>query len=317
VNLLERLRRLHPLRIAVAVPLVIFAVVMLGFIVRGWHSADVPDLHAPADVASGPPETAPTSVPDLVAVQLQPVDGTTTQPAPRATGAAHLSGGVSAPDGIVPGAVVRAERVLDDGDLQRFDVVAGADGHWDLPNVPGGRYRVRAFLPPSLAQTDAEVLFIGDAEQRTVDLTVDRFDSVALAGSVAPDPPVAGSPVNLVVQVVVREVDKDGFVRSTPTPGYIVSITNPGSWTLRGSGQVLTGPDGQATFELQCRAAGANQVQVVARTADPAKPPVEQSLGMPDCVEPAAPATTAPTAPPPTTVPGGPTTTQPTTTTTK
>ncbi|MEY2403566.1 MAG: hypothetical protein QOD38_1117, partial [Acidimicrobiaceae bacterium] len=148
------------LRLVVGVPAALLALVFLTFLVRGWRSADVPNLHAPPGSASGAPsDTTPTTGQNLAAVQLAAVDGTTTRPAPRTTGTAHLSGGVNAPDGFVPGAMVRAERALDNGDLQRFDVIAGPDGHWDLPNIPGGRYRVRAFLPPQLAQTEAEVFF--------------------------------------------------------------------------------------------------------------------------------------------------------------
>jgi hypothetical protein len=217
---------------------------------------------------------------------------------------------VNAPEGPVPGATVRAERALDDGDLQRFDVVAGPDGHWDLPNVPGGRYRVRAFLPPQLAQTKAEVFFVTEGEQRNVDLTVERFDALSLAVSVAPDPPLTGQRVNVVVLAAVRQVDADGIVRATPTPGILVSIVNSGTWAFRTPNQSNTGADGQVTFELECRSAGPNQLQLVARTADPTKPPVQQTAAMPDCVDPvASPPTTATPGSPPTTPPASSTTT--------
>ena len=305
------------LRLVVGVPAAVMLLVFLSFLVRGWRSADVPNLHAPPGSASGAPsDTTPTTGPDLAAVQLAAVDGTTTRPAPRTSGTAHLSGGVNAPDGFVPGATVRAERALDNGDLQRFDAIAGPDGHWDLPNIPGGRYRVRAFLPPVLAQTQAEVFFMTDGEQRTVDLTVERFDSVSLAVGVAPDPPLAGQPVNVVVQVSVRVVDADGVVHATPTPGIIVSIANPGSWTLRSPGQSNTGADGQVTFELVCRSAGANQLQLVARTAEPGRPPVQQTVAVPDCVDPAATTTAPPGSAPPPSSEGTTTSTPPATTST-
>jgi hypothetical protein len=98
-------------------------------------------------------------------------------------------------------------------------------------------------------------------------------------------------------------VDADGVVHATPTPGIIVSFVNPGSWTLRGPGQSNTGADGQVTFEMVCRSAGPNQLQIVARTADPAKPPVQQTVAVPDCVEPAAAPTTAPPGSSPTSSP--------------
>jgi hypothetical protein len=311
-----RAHRLNARQLGVLIPLALAVLLFSSFLVRGWRSADVPNLHAPGGSASsGPPSGATsTTTANLADVQLQAVGGTTTRPQPRTTGTAHLSGGVNAPDGFVPGAMVRVERALDGGDLQHFDVVAGPDGHWDLPNVPGGRFRIRAFLPPSLAQTEAQVFFLTEGEERTVDLTVERFDTAALAVGVAPDPPLVGQPVNLVVQVAVRTVGPDGVVRSTPTSGFVVTLANPGSWTLRGTGQAATSAAGQVTFELHCRTAGPNQVQLVARGPDASKPPLQETVAVPDCVDPSATTTTTPAGAPSTSASTS--TTAPATTTT-
>lgn len=295
---MRRLSRPTARQLLVIVPTALPVLLLASFVVRGWHSADVPDYHAPDGAAldSGVDPTA-TAVASLAAVKLPSVDGSTTLPPPITTGTAHLSGTANAPDGFVPGATVRVERVLDRGDIQRLDVVTGADGRWDLPNIPGGRYRVRAFLAPALAQTDAQVFFLTDGEQRSLDLGLERFDTFAIGAGVAPDPPQLNQPVNLAIQVSVRQVDVDGVVHSTPTPGFTVSLAATGSWSLRGPAQAVTDGSGQATFELLCRAAGPNEVQVVTRGADPTKAPQQQTVPVPECIDPAA-TTTVPSSEP-------------------
>ena len=51
--------------------------------------------------------------------------------------------------------------------------------------MPGGRYRVRAFLAPVYAQTSAEVRFLTDGEEHTFDLR----SRTSAASSCAPTSP--------------------------------------------------------------------------------------------------------------------------------
>ena len=73
------------------------------------------------------------------------------------------------------------------------------------PTSPGGRYRVpRAFLPPTLAQTDPEVFFLADGELRGLDLSVESFSGLTVTESTAPDPPLLNNPATFVVRVANR-----------------------------------------------------------------------------------------------------------------
>lgn len=174
--------------------------------------------------------TTPTSVVDLTGVVLPAVGGATTTSIVE-VGSAALIGTVRGPAGPVEGATVRIERLVGGGEV-RHDVSTGPDGAWELRDVPGGRYRVRAFLPPLLAQTTAEVRFLEDAGEHSFDLVLEQQAGLLAKGGVAPAQPTPGAPVNLVVLVVQRSVDADGVVRSAPVSGVQVELVGLGRWVL-------------------------------------------------------------------------------------
>lgn len=220
------------------------------------------DISAIPDVPSTSSTVAPvTSVIDYSSMTLPPVDGSTTTVIQPIGGSARLSGTVAGPSGLVPGATIRVERLVLDQAL-RTDVVAGPDGGWNLPGVAGGRYRVRAFLPPTMAQTEPEVFFLRGDEERTLDLTMRTFDGLGLEAAVAPDQPVVGDAVNVVVQLANRTVDAEGVARAEPLPGVYLAVVATGTWELQSQSPAFTDNAGRAVFELVCRQAGSNQLQV-------------------------------------------------------
>ena len=196
---------------------------------------------------------------------------------------------------------MRVEHLVDDH--PPIDVLTGADGRWDLPNIAGGRYRVRSFLAPTLAQTEPEIFFILDGEQRSLDLTVESFAQLALAAAVAPDPPQLNQPVTFVVRVARKTVDPSGVVQSQPVPGAAVALTNAPGWQARGSASTVADGNGDAVFTLECRSAGAAQLQVSVRPTL-SEPPQVATLEVSPCADPTATTTTTATAssgaPPPT-----------------
>ncbi|HEV3225340.1 MAG TPA: carboxypeptidase-like regulatory domain-containing protein [Acidimicrobiales bacterium] len=291
-----RIRKLTT-AIATAVPIV----VLLGFVVRGCSTAHVPIAHPPPGVTL-PPTTVATAS-DLTGVSLPGVDGTTTLVVPRATGTAHLSGSVVGPQGPVPGAVVRVEHLVD-GRPPPTDVASDAAGHWDLPNIAGGRYRVRAFLAPTLSQTQPQVFFLSDGEQRNVDLTLDSFSDIVLSVAIAPDPPQLGQQANLVVRVARHTVDASGVVQTAPVANAAVAVTGAQGWSVVGSASAATNASGDATFGLQCTTAGAHQVQLAVRPL-PTDQPQPSTQEVSACVDPRATSTTPTTG----TGSGGPTST--------
>ena len=222
-----------------------------------------------------PEVTTPTSLSDYTGIVLQGVGGETTTTI-QEKGSARLVGTVSAPGGPLGGATVRIDRLVA-GRVIRRDVITAADGRWELRDVPGGRYRVRAFQAPTYAQPTAEVRFLVDGEEHSFDLRVEEQGGLVVRADAAPDQPQVDSPVNVVVLVAVRTVSPDGIVRSTPMSGVFVELTGLGRWVARDEddfgagtgdttsttfdegfsdmGQVLDG-SGRARFELQCVAPG-------------------------------------------------------------
>src|SRR4051812_50059013 len=239
-----------------AVPLLVVGV----FMVRGCATPDGPNLHPPADFALQPEPTIVAGA-DLTGVQLPGVDGTTIPDAIRATGTAHLFGTVNGPQGPLPGATVRVEHLVAD-DPPPVDVVADAAGHWDLPNIAGGRYRVRGFQVPSFAQVKPEIFFLDDGTERSVDLGVDSFTGVSAAGAIAPDPPEFHQPFDLTVRVAVRSVGPDGAVHAQPVFGAQVALTNTPGFNVKSPGSATTDTNGDASFTLECSSEGAAQLDV-------------------------------------------------------
>jgi hypothetical protein len=175
--------------------------------------------------------TVPTTVVDYSGVMLAGVRGETTSTIVE-TGTATLTGSVQGPGGLIPGATVRIERLVADREV-RTDVLTGPDGRFVLGAVPGGRYRVRAFLAPSYIQLEPEVRFLADGEEHTFDLTVEQVGGLVVRADVAPDTPVVDEPVNLVAAVLSRTVGADGILRSTPVTGASVELVGLGRWRLR------------------------------------------------------------------------------------
>lgn len=273
--------------------------------------------------------TPSTSIVDLSGVALPVVAGATTSTVIE-TGEARIVGTVTGPEGPAPGATVRIERLTAGGEV-RTDVTTDGEGRFALEGVPGGRYRVRAFLPPTLAQTAPDVRFLADREEHRFDLRMEAHHGVHVLADVAPDVPTVGAPVNLVVRVVERQVDADGIVRAVGVAGARVRLTGLGAWTAPGQTtttstaprqttsststsatappgsadlEARTDPAGNATFTLVCQRPGPPGLTAVVpvQTArpDPATPDatvVETTdrpfpLELPACVAPAPSTTT-------------------------
>jgi hypothetical protein len=262
-----------------------------------------------------PVERAPDI--DYSSTHLAAVNGTTTTTGVPETGTASIVGTVTGPGGPVPGATVHVEHLVGSSTVPH-DVLTGPDGRYAIPGIPGGRYRVRAFLAPALATKGAEARFLEDGKEAVFDLALEDQRKVVARAAVAPQAPVLGDAVNLSVVVATQQVDVDGIVRSTPVPGLRVELDGLGAWTLRRdsglqspfgprstttttvplSAVSFTDGSGVARYELRCNAPGDPGLGVLvtvtvtpaAVEGQPPPTPTQQvqrlDLDVPACVDP-------------------------------
>jgi hypothetical protein len=265
--------------------------------------SSVQPLPPPPSTAARPPTTPP---PDYRAVVLPVASGrTTTTTAVMGPGGATVRGRVVGPDGLpVIGANVRVERLVGDG-VARMDLLSGEDGAWSVPNVLGGRYRVRAWRAPDLAMVEPSFVFVGYNENAPVEQKVERFLGTHAVPAIAPSPPVVGQPANLAIQVTSRNVDAEGVVRGNPVVGVPVEVASTG-WSVVPPAATLTDAASQGRWTVVCRQPGVQPLRLVVNGVEPFE------VALPACVEPAP-----PPAPPTTAAPGAPTTTRPAATTTR
>ena len=271
----------------------------------------VAPLPAPPTTESAP---TGTTLADTTGVSLSGVPGqTTTTAAAIGPGHATLSGTVTGPQGPVPQATVEADRVTDAGTVSAVATTA-ADGSWSISHILGGRYRVRAWRAPDLAQTAPVVFFLGDLENHPIQLQLQQYGGTQLLWSIAPNPPIVDEPAQLVIRLVVTAVDpSSGVVGSNGVGGAGVQLTGSSNWTVQGSDTATTDGSGSAAWQMVCSSAGSQPLQVQVTGAQ--SYPVD---GLPDCVRPPPPTTT--TTSTTTTLLGGSTTTTappPTTSTTR
>lgn len=230
------------------------AVLVLGFLLSTCRDPQPRTLPPPSSTSST--DVVPsTTEPDWSRVTLPVIEGATTTTAPGTAGFVTFRGTVQGPDGAAAGAVVVAERLVGDV-VQRFEATAAADGTFELTGVPGGRYRVRAYLPPILAMAEPEIFFQRDFETRELRLLLEPFTGVVVRASTTPRAPIAGEGVNLAVLVAERRVGEDGIAREVPVPGVVVRISASGWESLDGTPTASTASNGVAVFQFRCDGVG-------------------------------------------------------------
>lgn len=242
-------------------------------------------LPAPSSTPSTTPETSTTRA-DFSTVPLTTVPGeTTTTFVTR--GDAVLTGVVGGPDGAVPGAIIRAERLVGDG-VQPFEVRAGDDGAWRLEELPGGRYRVRAYLPPQLTMDEPALFYLRNDETRDVPLNLRTFTGIEVLAGTTPEITLVGDAVNLAVRVTERVVDDQGVGRLVPVAGVPVEVRSIG-WDEVDEPEGVTDEDGVVVFTFEC-----DRATPVTATAVVGEERRQFPLDVPDCGPQPTTTTTAP-----------------------
>jgi hypothetical protein len=271
---------------------------------------NVETLSYPAPPPTGA-TTAPTTVGNLTGVATAAVAGGPQAAIAAGPGNASMSGTVSGPNGPVAGADIHAERLVGT-QVAAIDAISQADGTWTMPNILGGRYRLRAWRVPDLALTAPQIFFLAGGGDRSIALQLDKFNTVDVATAINPDAPTVGQAAGLAAEITVQSVDANGVVRVRPVAGASVELAGGLSWTVLTANPVPTSPGGRATWQVTCGAPGVQSLAVVVNNTD------VYGVDLPACVVPPAPTTTTSTTSPPstTTTTATPTTTGPGSTTT-
>ena len=259
------------------------ALLLLSAVVACSDGDPFDPLPQPDAIAESTTSTVPE--PDLTGAPLAGVQGTTTTVVALGPGPLTIVGRVEGPDGPVPDATVQLERMVGDGSAMVL-VPTAPDGTWNLANVLGGRYRVRAWRRPDLAVARTQVVFLESGPQRAVELRLEPVGGVRVDAVIAPDPPLVDELHNLTVRVAERTVDEAGVVRDVPRSGVLVELAGAGEWTVSSSNPLVTGADGSVTFRVTCEDDGEQPLSAVLED--------EQSypLAIPACVDPDAVTTT-------------------------
>jgi hypothetical protein len=223
-------------------------------------------VDAEVDPLPEPPATVPatstTTPKDYSGVPLAGVPGRTTTTLALGPGQAHLAGRVMGPEGPVPGATVRIQRLVGDS-LVTTEVRSAANGTWRLDRIKGGRYRVRAWRAPDLTQGPPQVLFLGGPDDKVLNLVVQRKGGMFVSAGLSANPPPVGEPLSLVVGLRVRTVDSLGVVRTLPVANTEVTLAVSGIWRLLSPNPAPTDTTGRARWQLSCGAIGPQPLGIV------------------------------------------------------
>lgn len=244
--------RIDPAPVRSRARLLLAAITAFGMLITACTSPRGDLLPPPSSTSSTAP--APTTEPDRPPRALEPLPGETTVPPLETEGRATIRGSVSGPDGGVAGALVRIQRLVG-GQVQQIDVRTDENGGFARDSLPGGRFRVRAFLEPALTMTEPEIFWLPDGDDRDVHLTLERFDETVVSSSTTPPSPIVGEGVNLAVRVARQSVDGNGVVHQSPVPGVRVRVSSSG-WTPLGQPVAVTDGGGIAVFRYRCDRAG-------------------------------------------------------------
>lgn len=255
-----------PLRWGSGLVLVVLAVAVAS-------CRDTPPQERPGEVSQGTSTLPTTTVPPTTAAG-RPRE-TTTIPVGIAGGQARISGVVQGPQGPVPGANVRVERIVGD-ETAATDLSTGPGGSFNLGDVRGGRYRVRAWKQPDLVQVEPQAFFLAADESKVIDLKLARTSDVAISTTVEPRPPPTSDPFSIQVFLFAGSVGAGGELRAIPRAGTPVQLVPGPGFAVVGTDRATTDAEGNVTFRARCTRPGPPGGDVIVST-------IRLPLDLPGC----------------------------------
>lgn len=253
-------------------PLAAVAVVLVALLLAAGCRGSKDEATPATTTPTTPPTevTTTTTTTTLVTVPGNPRPVTTLSSA-IGPGTATLGGSVSGPEGPVAGATVRVERLVGD-DVATTTVTSGPGGEWTLSSVNGGRYRLRAWRPPDLAQLKPTLVFLQATESKGVSLAMTRYGEGNAVAAFTPSAPTAEKPATLVVTVSNGGIDGEGVLHASPRPGVTVQLVVTAGLTLESPDTTVTDGAGNASFTVRCTPPGPPAATAV---VDGARRPVD------------------------------------------
>lgn len=221
-----------------------------------------------------PPTEASTAAPPSTATSTTGKPTTTSSTVPRTTvatvisvgpGNAFLNGTVRGPQGPVDGATVHIERVVGKA-VATAEVTSSGGGGWQLPSVLGGSYRIWAFRPPDLAQSDVQTFFLAANERKVVDFTLAGSGGDRIVAVVNPSPPRVDQPATLTVTIGTGGVDSQGRPAINPRPNVVLTLNAGNGFALETPAQVLTDGNGTGSWRIRCLVEGASSLPLTVGT---------------------------------------------------
>lgn len=161
--------------------------------------------------------------------------------------------GIGAP-GPIAGATVGIERITSEG-IGELLVQTNADGEWAVDRLPGGKYRVRAWIPGLLTSAGSEVRYVEDEEKSEFATTILGVDQTPTIEFVHGGAIYEGHGGAVAIAMTSRSIDEHGIVVTAPIAGSLVSIQATPEVTVASSPTQLTDGDGLAFFTLNCTGA--------------------------------------------------------------
>lgn len=209
------------------------------------------------------PLTPTSTRPDLSGVALPGVEGTTTSTRVENVGDVSFTGVVTAPNGAaVPEATVRAEWFRVDPP-EVIEAITDEEGRFEITGVAPGRWRIRAWRTPDFATGSVEAVFVGEDEERDLELGVESVGELAVTWDIETDPPITDHNAQLVVSLVERTVDAEGRTLTDPATDLEVELLLDDDWErVRGDSVETTDDEGRVSWVLRCLADGKQAVRV-------------------------------------------------------
>lgn len=176
-------------------------------------------------------------------------------------GESRISGAVQLDGEPAAGAVVRLERHTTTGTGIR-DVIVDADGRFRARNLPGGRYRVRAWIPGLATMTSSDVFFLEADEKISRDYELQLIDLESRVVFVDGGTMTVGLAGSFGVVISRNDVDTDGIVVTAPITGVEVSASFTDDVVPLSPLVVSTDARGLAQFRMRCVRTGTGRATV-------------------------------------------------------